>query len=180
MWLRAAVQRLGGAIDLQTSLGAGTTFTLKLPVSAALLRALLVEVDGQIFGFPERQVVAVLEVSANELRKDGSRWLVSYRSEILPVRWLATSLGFEAPDGPSDFSQIVIASTGARRIALCVGRILHFQDLFLKELHPMLAAVPAIAGASVLGDGSPVLIIDADGLVDDAHEPRILDAVPER
>jgi two-component system, chemotaxis family, sensor kinase CheA len=176
----AAVQRLGGAINLQTSPGVGTTFTLKLPVSAALLRALLVEVDGQIFGFPERQVVAVLEVPAKELRKDGSRWLVAYRSEIIALQWLATCLGFDAPDRPSDFSQIVIASSGGHRLALRVDRVLHFQDLFLKELHPMLASVPAVAGASVLGDGSPVLILDNDGLGDEATRSHILDEVSER
>jgi two-component system, chemotaxis family, sensor kinase CheA len=161
----AALQRLGGTIDLETSAGAGTRFTLKLPVSAALLRALLVEVDNQIFALPERQVVTVLELAAKEIEQIAGQEIVVHRGAAVPVHHLAAVLGFDAGEARSEHAHVAIVSTGTRMLGLSVDRVLRFQDLFLKELHPMLAAVPVIAGASVLGDGRPVLVLDAGGLV---------------
>ncbi len=165
----AALQRLGGVVDVESSLGAGTRFTLKLPVSAALLRALLVEVGTQIFALPERQIVSLMERARGEIDEVQGRQIAIYRGTAVPVHRLATALGFdEAEPKPDltkpDLTHIAIVSTGTRMLGLSVDRVLRFQDLFLKELHPMLAAVPMIAGASVLGDGRPVLVLDARGL----------------
>lgn len=162
----AAVQRLGGAIDVETSLRAGTKFILKLPVSAALLRALLVELDDQIFALPERQVATVLEIPTKEIDEIAGQKVVIHRGAAVPVHSLASVLGFEANAPQSELTHVAILSTGTRLLGVAVDRVLRFQDLFLKELHPMLAAVPVIAGASVLGDGRPVLVLDAGGLVD--------------
>jgi len=165
----AALQRLGGTIDLETSPGAGTRFTLKLPVSAALLRALLVEVGDQIFALPERQVVTVLELARDGIEEIAGQEIVIHRGAAVPVHRLAAVLGFDASKARSErtqeFTRVAIVSTGTGMLGLSVDRVLRFRDLFLKELHPMLAAVPAIAGASVLGDGRPVLVLDAAGLV---------------
>ncbi|WP_020177373.1 chemotaxis protein CheA [Methyloferula stellata] len=166
----AALQRLGGVIDVESSLGAGTRFTLKLPVSAALLRALLVEVGTQIFALPERQVVSLMERARDEIDEVQGRQIIIYRGTAVPVHRLGAALGFDEVEAKPDLSKpdlthIAIVTTGTRMFGLAVDRVLRFQDLFLKELHPMLAAVPVIAGASVLGDGRPVLVLDARGLV---------------
>jgi chemotaxis protein histidine kinase CheA len=73
-------------------------------------------------------------------------------------------LGLAGPNHDRDWTQLLIVSTGTELMGLLVDQILRFQDLFLKELHPMLATIPAIGGASVLGDGRPVLVLDAQGL----------------
>jgi two-component system chemotaxis sensor kinase CheA len=161
----AAVQRLGGSIEIETVLGAGTKFILKLPVSAALLRALLVEIGDQIFALPERQVVTVLEIPTKEIDAIAGQRAVIYRSAAVPVHRLAAVLGFDAGEAQPELAHLAIVAAGTRMLGLQVDRVLRFQDLFLKELHPMLAAVPVIAGASVLGDGRPVLVLDAGGLI---------------
>lgn len=160
----ASLQRLGGVIDMETAAGAGTHFILKLPLSAALLRTLLVEVEDQIFALPERQVVTVLEYATAAMQEIGSWETVVYGAAAIPVRSLAFVLGFDTTKPRLEFTQLVIVSTGTRMFGLRVDRVVRFQDLFLKELHPMLAALPVIAGASVLGDGRPVLVLDARGL----------------
>jgi two-component system chemotaxis sensor kinase CheA len=161
----AAVQRLGGSIDVETALGAGTEFILKLPVSAALLRALLVEVGDQIFALPERQVVTVLELATHEIDEIAGQSIVVHQGAAVPVHRLAAVLGFDPIEAQPALTHLAIVSNGTRVLGLLVDRVLRFQDLFLKELHPMLAAVPVIAGASVLGDGRPVLVLDAGGLI---------------
>jgi two-component system, chemotaxis family, sensor kinase CheA len=138
---------------------------MKLPVSAALLRALLVEVGDQIFGLPERQVVTVLEVETDRIEQIAGQQIVIHGGAAVPVHRLAAALGFDASGARPELTHLAIVSTGTRMVGFSVDRVLRFQDLFLKELHPMLAAVPMIAGASVLGDGRPVLILDAQGLI---------------
>ena len=83
----------------------------------------------------------------------------------VPLRDLAPLIGFKArPPRDGETIRAIIISVGDRKLALAVDQIEHFQDLFLKELHPMLATLPAVAGASELGDGRPVLVLDAEGL----------------
>jgi two-component system, chemotaxis family, sensor kinase CheA len=161
----ATLQRLGGTIDMETWPGAGTRFSLKLPVSAALLRALLVDVDGQIFALPERQVVSVLELAVTDIEDVAGQEIVLHRGVAVPLRRLAVVLGIEARETRRAAGQAAIISAGGQMLGICVDRVLRFQDLFLKELHPMLAASPVIAGASILGDGRPVLVLEARGLV---------------
>jgi two-component system chemotaxis sensor kinase CheA len=161
----ATLQRLGGTIDMETWPGAGTRFTLKLPISAALLRALLVEVDQQTFALPERQVVSVLELARNAVEIVSGQPVVLHRGAAVPVHDLGMVLGFDAADDSREFVHIAIVSAGSQVFGLRVDRILRFQDLFLKELHPMLAASSLISGASVLGDGRPVLVLETRGFL---------------
>lgn len=161
----ATLQRLGGTIDMETWPGAGTRFTLKLPISAALLRALLVEVDRQIFALPERQVVSVLELAKDSIEIVSGQPVVLHRGAAVPVHDLGMVLGFDDADDRGEFVHIAIVSAGAQVFGLRVDRVLRFQDLFLKELHPMLAASPLISGASVLGDGRPVLVLETRGFL---------------
>jgi two-component system chemotaxis sensor kinase CheA len=160
----ATLQRLGGTIDMETWPNAGTRFTLKLPVSASLLRALLVEVDSQIFALPERQIVSVLELPREAIETVAGQPIVLHRGTAVPVHHLAAALGLSKAEPQSEFVHVVILTAGSQLLALRVERVLRFQDLFLKELHPMLAASPLIGGASILGDGRAVLVLDVRGL----------------
>ncbi|MDR3407358.1 MAG: chemotaxis protein CheW, partial [Methylovirgula sp.] len=160
--VETTLQRLGGTIDVRSAPGAGTKFTLKLPISAALLRTLLVEVGGQVFALPERQVIAVRVPAENEIEHVAGQSFILHRGAAVPVYDLACALGFDtAGTAPVTAGHLVIVAVGARIFGLGVDRVLRFQDLFLKELHPVLAAIPTIAGTSVLGDGRPVLVLDA-------------------
>jgi two-component system chemotaxis sensor kinase CheA len=159
-----AVQKLGGSIDLQTNEGIGTSFILTIPLSASLLRSLLVSVEDHIFAIPERQIVGVAELEPEEIETIGDDRFCAYRDLMIPVHSLGPLLGLAESKGSTGRAEMVIVSPGTETIALEVDRIWRFQDLFLKELHPILADVPAIGGASVLGDGRPVLVLDVPGL----------------
>jgi len=158
------LQKLGGAIDVQTTAGLGTRFALTIPLSAALVRSLLVQVDDQVFAVPERQVVAVAEIERREMEIVGGKRFYRFRDAMVPLHGLGRMLGLSWQEQDRDWTQLIIVSTGSALMGLLVDQILRFQDLFLKELHPMLATIPAIGGASVLGDGRPVLVLDAQGL----------------
>jgi two-component system chemotaxis sensor kinase CheA len=165
-----AVQQLGGDIDVDTELGKGTTFTLRMPLSAALQASLLVRVDGQTFGIAERFVSSVLEVPAEDMLDItgiGGQAAVNHKGMALPIYWLADLLWHDAAHGPrrAAFLSIVVISNGRETIGVVVDRIRRRQELFLKDLHPLLAACPTVSGAAVLADGRVVLLLDADDLI---------------
>lgn len=163
-----ALQRGGGICEVETEPGLGTRFILKLPISAALVRALMVRVDGEILALPERHVAAVLELDRDAIA-GGS---IVHAGGTVPVHALAMLLGFaEAAPVPGELVRIVILESSARRIGLVVDQCLRFQDLFLKEVSPLIGALPAVGGAAVLGDGQPVLVLDAEGLMALAIQP---------
>jgi chemotaxis protein histidine kinase CheA len=159
-----AMQKLGGSIHVDTAQGVGTSFTLTIPLSASLLRCLLVSVEDHTFAIPERQILHVAEIEADEIEPIGENQFCAYRDLMIPVHALGRLLGLAVSERHAGRARLVIVSTQTQPVALEVDRILRFQDLFLKELHPVLAEVPAISGASVLGDGRPVLVLDMEGL----------------
>ena len=156
-----ALQRMGGTSEVETMPGAGTRFILKLPVSAALLRVLLVRVDGETLAVPERHIASVTEIEPAAMTGDAFQ----HDGATLPLHPLGRLLGIPAGATPAgELVRVVILSTATGPLGLIVDQFIRFQDLFLKELSPLLARLPAIAGASVLSDGLPVLVLDADGL----------------
>ncbi len=161
------VQQLGGDIDVETRAGGGATFTLRLPLSAAMQASLLVRVAGQTFGIAERFVSSVLEVAADDMLEASGRRAIRHNGMALPVYRLADLLWQGAADATAapEFLSIVIISNGRETIGLEVDRVRRRQELFLKDLHPLLAACPTVSGAAVLGDGRIVLLLDADELI---------------
>jgi chemotaxis protein histidine kinase CheA len=163
----SAVQQLGGDIDVESREGGGTTFTLRMPLSAAMQAALLVQLDGQTFGIAERFVSSVLEVAAEEMLRAGAQTLVRYKEAALPVYRLRDLLWRDdvgAAEAPA-FHSVVVVSNGRESIGVEVDQVRGRQELFLKDLHPLIAACPTVGGAAVLGDGGVVLLLDVDQLI---------------
>ncbi len=174
----ATVRRLNGDIKIRSERGRGTNFTLVLPLSAALQTALIVRVGDQSLAIPERHVVAVAEIDVDAIRLVGSHRSILHRQAVLPLYGLGQVLGM--PNGgvatgspprmdPMDSAEptepIVVITNGRQMIGLEVDAIERIQELFLKDLDPRLAGFPAVGGASMLGDGRVVLVLDGEELI---------------
>ncbi|MBP2312464.1 chemotaxis protein CheA [Azospirillum soli] len=166
--VRNNITRLGGTVTIRTREGLGTAFAIDLPLSAAILRTLLVQVDDQVLAIPDRFVEEVCGFAGHEFHPVSGCWSVLRRNRVLPVVRLADALGFPAQGSwpPSGDGQrlLVVLRHGDRRIGLEIDRLLRRGDLFVRESHPGLAEVPGVGGVSLLNDGRIVIILDGDEL----------------
>ncbi|MGH7091145.1 MAG: chemotaxis protein CheA, partial [Stellaceae bacterium] len=174
-----AVHQLGGKIEVETAVGAGTTFTLHLPLSAAIQTALLVELGDQILGLAERFILAVAEAGSADLVDVGGRPAFRHNGALVPIYPLAGLLWRTGQAAPAHSRrQIVLVSNGQHAIGIEVDNIRRRQDLLLKDLHPLLASCRLLSGAAVLGDGRIVLLLDPDALIQAARNGAWLGAAP--
>ena len=160
------VRALGGHIDLETITGEGTVFTMRLPLTLAIMRALLVQVGGDTYAIPAAHVMEVLEFNGAS-RRTGAL-TITVRDEIVPL--VALQQRFEdnplAPvaANPDGVRHIAIVEVAGRRTALLVDAVLAQQDIVVKPLDSVRGVRPWFSGATVLGDGSPALIVDVSSV----------------
>lgn len=147
-----AIRRAGGTVEIASAAGQGTSFTLRLPLTAAVQTVLLVEVGGHPYALPAARVEAVLDAGA------------APGCEVLS---LAAVLGLPATESRGG-GAIVIVKSGGRSFGLSVGAVQRRTDLLLRPLHPALAALPGIGGVGVLGNGEPVVVLEPDGFAPEA------------
>jgi len=161
------IRRLGGAIDIDSVEGEGTRFYLSFPVSAALQRIVVVTDGERDLGLPERAIVEVIEVRRSAIQKVGELAGIQHRDGFLPVRSIETMLGWDTPEVTAGQTAmpVVIIGTPQRRVGVAVSRVKRRQEVFMKELHPALNAVDVLAGATVMGEGQPLLVLDPETLI---------------
>jgi len=161
--VRTNVMRLGGSIHLDSEVGKGTTFTMQMPLSAAVQEVLLVNAARQTLAIPGRYVAELVEVAPSEYQTVKGRTAILLRGNFLPIVRLEEILGFAAaPD--EDHRYVVVLNDGQRTLGVSVHEFVGRQELFTKDIHPRLAALPGVGGASILGDGRVVLILDGAAL----------------
>ncbi|HEY7065183.1 MAG TPA: chemotaxis protein CheA [Chloroflexota bacterium] len=167
--VRANVERLGGSVDVQTALRAGTRFVLRLPLTLAIVQALLVRVAGAVHALPISAVTETLRVPAREVQRLQGQEAVLLRGRVVPLVRLSAVFGEGvAPSANSDNVLIVAVRLGERQIGLVVDALLGEQEVVIKALGPIVGPVPGISSAAILGDGTVVLIVDVPGLVQQA------------
>lgn len=148
--VQEAVRRAGGTLEVASEAGQGTSFTLRLPLTAAVQNVLLVEVGGHPYALPAGRVEAVLEPGAP--LPPGAE-----------LRRLAELLNLPAGPASGEGGVVMLRSAG-RLLGLAVDRVQRRSDLLLRPLHPALAALPGVGGVGVLGNGEPVVLLEPDGL----------------
>ena len=169
--VRANVTALGGAVELDSEPGRGTRVSLTLPITLAIIQALVVAAGGQRFAIPLGAVQETLVVEPGAIQRSEGRELLSLRGEPLVLRRLADVFGLAAPEpGARQFA--VVVGLGESRAGLLVDRLDGQQDALLKPLQGPLAAVQGIAGATELGDQQAVLVLDVAALVDEGLRRR--------
>ncbi|MDT7781528.1 MAG: two-component system, chemotaxis family, sensor kinase CheA [Acidobacteriota bacterium] len=156
------IEELGGTLALATEKNRGTHFTVELPLTLAIADALIGSVGGQRFALPQTAVREVIEVEASAVRVLENNEIVPYRKGVLPLVRLARLFGLEEKAAPA-FHVFVIGS-GANALGLVVERIIGQREIVVRGMNDPLVKVRGVAGATDLGDGRVVLILDVAAL----------------
>lgn len=165
------VEELGGTLTLATEKNQGTRFTIELPLTLAIADAIIVNVGGQRFAFPQTVVREIIEVEASAVKVLENNEIVSYRGGVLPLVRLARLFGLEETKG--DSFHVFVIGGGANAVGLSVDRAVGQREVVVRGLNDPLVKVAGVAGATDLGDGRVVLILDVAALKHSVLNGRI-------
>ncbi len=157
--VKDAVEQLSGTLELQTQPGKCARFTITLPVTLAIIDALVCKIGTHLFAVPQPAVREVLEVDLNSVRGLERNEIVPYRDSVLPLVRVADLLGFPRSGGDGRLHAFVVG-TGLQAVALSVDRVIGQREIVVRAVADPLIRTEGISGATELGDGRPVLILD--------------------
>jgi two-component system chemotaxis sensor kinase CheA len=166
--VRANIDAIGGTIDVKSVLGQGTRFSIKIPLTLAIVSALIVESAGDRFAIPQLAVVELVRVRSNsehriEHIKDAA--VLRLRNKLLPLVHLKVLLKIDAgADCQAENGFIVVTQVGSQTFGIVVDAVFHTEEIVVKPMSSKLRHITLFAGNTILGDGSVIMIIEPNGI----------------
>lgn len=158
--VRTNIKNLKGSVNTYSEVGKGTRFTLSLPLTLAIIDALMVNVSGQMYAIPLDAVSETTKIEFERLTDVKGRKAVTLRGEVLGIVELSEMLGLPRTDPLPDVLSVVVIHDNERRLGLVVDQLLERQEIVIKPLGAYLGDLKGISGATIMGDGSVILILD--------------------
>jgi two-component system, chemotaxis family, sensor kinase CheA len=164
--VRTHIEKLNGVIDIDSTPGEGTTFTIKLPLTLAIIRSLLVKLSEQTFSVPLVNVLEIMNLSHDEVKMVKNREVAVVRGRVLPLVRMHKQLGLtEEKKESKKRILVVVIGLAEKRVGLIVEKTLANQEVVIKSLGKFLGNPPYLSGATILGDGNVALILDVGSIV---------------
>jgi len=169
--VKSKIEGLNGVVDIESSPGCGTTMTIKLPVTLAILPSLMVDIAGDVFAMPLESVTEIVSVSQDQMSTVHGQPVATVRGRVVSRVNLGDTLIFHHNDDAFDVpasqeTTLVIVGEPGQEIGLVVNRVIGEEDIVIKSIAENYKNVPGIAGASILGDGRISLILDIPTLIE--------------
>ncbi|MCF6148205.1 MAG: chemotaxis protein CheA [Candidatus Kuenenia sp.] len=165
--VKQTIDSLRGSIDVESKKGKGTTITITLPLTLAIIEGLQVEIGGEYFVLPLSAVEECVELTHKDVLKANGRHIANVRGEIVP--YIRLKDWFLLDGEVKDIEQIVITRTGDRRVGFVVDRVVGEHQTVIKALGTIYKNVQGVSGATILGDGRVAMIIDIPHLIQAAE-----------
>lgn len=164
------ISDLNGTVEIDSTPGKGTTMTIKLPLTLAILPSLMIQIDGDTFALPIEAVVEIVHLDRSSMYTIQGRWTARVRDAVISVVHLNELFTWNQPAAArmekTDKTTLVILGDAGRQIGLAVDHVLGEEDVVIKSISENYQNVPGLAGASILGDGRVALILDVIALVE--------------
>jgi len=175
--VKRQISKLKGSIDLQSTYGVGTTITINLPLTLAIVQSLLVKSQADIFAIPLNTVVESIRIQPGEIQKVGNSEVIKRRDAVLPLVYLnqvldldfkTEKMWYKLNQGVTKNSQhksdkrlfVVVVGTGDKKFGIVVDHLLNQQEMVIKPMGTLLKNIPCVSGGAILGSGEVVLVLD--------------------
>ena len=156
--VRSVLLRMKGTVELETQPGQLTRFRLKLPLTLAIIKALLFRIEQRLYALPLNSVAEIARARESDLHRVESTEVMQLRNQVLPLARLGASWGEGDPSRSRFF--VLVLTVGERKLGLIVDALEGEEELVLKALDDQTVATDLVSGASILGDGRVVLIMN--------------------
>lgn len=163
--VKANIEKIGGTIEVDSTPGRGARFMLRIPLTLAIIPALIVAAGGERFAVPQiavRELVGAGSEGENRIERVHDATVLRLRDRLLPVVSLAALLGLPESDAEERF--VVVAQAGSFNFGIVVDDVFDTEEIVVKPVAPVLGGVPVYSGNAILGDGRVIMILDVNGI----------------
>lgn len=163
--VKSKIESLSGDVEVKTKLGEGSTFIIRLPLTLAIIQALMVEVGGEKYAISLGSIQTIEDIAPDEIKFVQNEEVINLRGDVIPLIRLNKVLDNESTKGPDDNLIVAIVKKGDKLAGLVVDELMGQQEIVIKSLGKYINKSKVISGATILGDGEIALIIDANALL---------------
>ncbi len=163
--VKSGIEQLGGDVSVTTELGKGTTFTVRLPLTLAIIQALMVEIRNEKYAIALGSISNIEDIPVKEIKYVQAREVIHLRGSVIPIIRLDKLLDIEPKEVEPDHLTVVIVQKGDQQAGLVVDNLIGQQEIVIKSLGKYINGNKLISGATILGDGDVALILDVNTLM---------------
>ncbi|MEM3731125.1 MAG: chemotaxis protein CheA [Candidatus Bathyarchaeia archaeon] len=164
--VKSKIAALGGTVHVETELGKGTKVTLRLPSTLAIIKSLLIKVFEQTFAVPTGQIFEVIRINKKDIRSLGHVNAILFRDKVIPIVYLHDLLNLPKNDNAEFYEVLIVHGENENeKLGLVVDSVIRQQEILVKSLDETLSSMKGISGATILGDGQVVVVLDVGNLI---------------
>ena len=163
--VRSKIESLSGEVDVKSTLGVGSVWTIRLPLTLAIIQSLMVIVGGEKYAIPLGNIQTLESIQPSEIKFVQQKEVINLRGDVIPIIRLNQVLGCESTKGADEEMTVVIVKKGDRMAGLVIDELTGQQEIVIKSLGKYIGKTKVISGATILGDGEVALIIDPNALI---------------
>ena len=164
--VRSKIESLGGHVDVETKIDEGSVFKIKLPLTLAIIQAMLVKVQDEMYAIPLGSIDSTINITPDDIKTVQNKEVIVLRGQIIPIARLDEVLSVpKGADNDEEDIFVVVVHVGDHKIGIVVDNLIGQQEIVIKTLGKLLSGLKMLAGATVLGDGHVAMILDVSALM---------------
>ena len=163
--VKSKIESLSGEVEVKSKLGEGSTWIIRLPLTLAIIQALMVIVGGEKYAISLGSIQTIEDINPAEIKLVGNNEVINLRGNVIPLVRLSKELDIESQKSPEENMVVVIVKKGEKLAGLVVDELIGQQEIVIKSLGKYINKCKIISGATILGDGEVALILDANALI---------------